>query len=292
LIKVGAVLLAAPLLVFAGLEALEMALIGLALTLVYFIRRRDVDVGRPSASFDSRRLLKEAFPLLLASLAAMIYMRADVLILASLKGYGLAGIYSAAAQITEACALLPVALSPALLPVVVKWQTAGLAFYRRQFEKLFLAASLLGIFASVILTLTAPILIHVVYGPSFALAAKILTVHAWSAVFIFIGIIQTGYEVTARLTWWTAARTALGAITNVALNFMFIPRFGAIGAAVATLIAFAGSGFLFNLIHPASRPIFFMQARALILAPLAELLMARHAPLPENQLVNPGRAAR
>ena len=161
---------------------------------------------------------------------------------------------------TEACALVPIALSPALLPLLVKWQVLGGSFYRRQFEKLFLCASLAGLCVSLILTCAAPLLIQILYGPSFAPAAKILVVHAWSAVFIFLGIIQTGYEVTARLTWWTAARTALGAITNVALNLVLIPKFGPIGSAVATLIAFAGSGFLFNLIHPASRPIFLCKA--------------------------------
>lgn len=290
--KVGAVLLGAPLLVFAGLETIEMALIALGLSLVYLTRRRDVKTYRTVTPFDAGQLLKEAFPLLLGSLAAMIYMRADVLILGSMKGYGAAGIYSAAAQITEACALFPMALSPALLPVLVKWQRSGLSFYRQQFEKLFLAAGVIGLLVSLVLTFTAPILIQLLYGLSFGPAAKILVVHAWAAIFMFLGIIQTGYEVTVRLTWWTAARTAAGALSNVALNFMLIPRFGAIGAAVATLIAFAGSGFFFNALHPASRPIFIMQARALLLAPLGALLNPRRPQLTASQFENPGRVAR
>ena len=72
----------APLLVFATLETVEAALVAFGLSLVYLTLGRDVEVRQVAATFDSRELLKEAFPLLLGSLAAMIYMRADVLMLA------------------------------------------------------------------------------------------------------------------------------------------------------------------------------------------------------------------
>ena len=36
-------------------------------------------------------------------------------------------------------------------------------------------------------------------------------------------------------------RTALGAIVNIGLNFLFIPHWGVVGAAYATLISYAVS---------------------------------------------------
>ena len=84
-------------------------------------------------------------------------------------------------------------------------------------------------------------------------------------------------------------RTAAGATVNVILNFVFIPRYGAIGSAVATLLSLSCSGFLFNAVHPLTRPIFWLQLRAFLLLPFVRLLFA---PDPGAQLANPGSVAR
>ena len=76
-------------------------------------------------SIKQTRWLSEGFPLLLAALAVMIYMRSDIILLGKLSGYGAAGIYSAASQISEACALLPLAFAPALFPMLVRWRKQG-----------------------------------------------------------------------------------------------------------------------------------------------------------------------
>ncbi len=274
-LKLGAIAIGAPLLAFAALETIEMALIGVALLLVYR-KCAPATVKTAHAKFaDPRPLLREGFPLLLGSLAAMIYMRSDVLILGKLAGYRAAGFYSAAAQITEACALLPMAFLPALLPVLVQWRRRGEKPYRQQFEKLFLGALGAGLAVALCLTTAAPLLVRILYGTAYSAAAPILVIHSWSAVFLFLSIIQIGYEVTEGLTWWTAVRTMAGAGVNVALNFALIPRYGAIGSALATLFSLAGAGFLFNLLHRASRPIFGLQLRAFLLVPVIQSILHR-----------------
>ena len=264
-VKLGAVVAGAPILVFAGLETMEAALIGLALFLIY----RSVRVqpaGRVPLRL--RRLLGQGFPLLLGSLAVMVYMRSDILILGKLAGYAAAGIYSAAAQITEACALFPMAFVPALFPILVRWRQRGLESYRRQFERLFLGAILAGLAVSLCLTIAAGPIIRLLYGPAYGPAAGVLVIHAWAAIFIYLTIMQSGYDITEGLTWLAALRTAAGAALNIGLNFALIPRYGVTGSAVATLISQGCSGFLFNLAHPRTRPIFAMQLRAFLLLPL------------------------
>ena len=129
------------------------------------------------------------------------------------------------------------------------------------------------------------------YGESYLPAASILVIHAWSAIFLFSSIIQTGYEVTEGLTWLTAARTTVGAIVNVALNFGLIPRFGAAGSAYATLIAFACSSLLCNLLFRQSRSILFLQMRAL-LVPIGHKMTRARWNIPPTQLANSGNVAR
>lgn len=267
-LKLGAIIAAAPLLAFAALETLESALIALALFGVYRRFRPAPLTTDQSLPIAARPLLREGLTLLLGSLAAMIYMRSDVLILGKMVGYKAAGLYAAASQITEACALFPMAFVPALFPILLRWRKLGPACYQQQFEKLFLGAVLAGICVALGLTMTAPILVRFLYGPEYFSAANILVIHAWSAIFLFVAIMQTGYDITERLTGFTAVRTAAGASVNIALNFALIPRFGAAGSALATLVSLFCSGFLFNLAHPRTRPIFIMQLKAFLLLPI------------------------
>ena len=291
-IKIGAILAGAPLLVFAGLETVETALIALALLLVF--RRcgsAAVTCSKPQPLAASL-LLHEGLPLLLGSLAAMIYMRSDVLMLGKMAGYRVAGIYSSASQITEACALFPMAFVPALFPILLRWRQAGAEFYAQQFERLFCAAALAGAGMAVCLTMTAPFVVRLLYGAEYSAAASILVIHAWSAIFFYVAIMQTGYDITERLTWLNALRTAAGATVNIGLNFVLIPRYGGSGSALATLISLSCSGFLFNAVHPKTRPIFRLQLRAFLLLPVVRAIVKVATPVSPPQLANPGSVAR
>jgi len=98
-------------------------------------------------------------------------------------------------------------------------------------------------------------------------AAKVLVIHGWATIFVFLGIVQSGYDITEGLTWAATQRATLGALTNIGLNFILIPRYGAAGAAVATLISYGCSAFLLNLVRKPTRPVFALQLRALLLFP-------------------------
>ena len=274
-LKIAAILGDLPLLVFAALETFETALIAAGLLFVY----RKCGVGTVGScrklQVDWGYLLRQGFPLLLGSLAVMIYMRSDILILGKMAGYKAAGIYSAASQITEACALFPMAFAPALFPILVRWRKKGLLFYHQQFERLFFGAVLAGAGIATTLASGAPIIVRLLYGAEYSSAATILVIHAWSAIFIYIAIMQSGYDITEGLTGLAAVRTAVGAALNIVLNFALIPKYGGAGSAIATLISQVCSSFLFNFVHSRTRPIFAMQSNALLLIPLFRPILHR-----------------
>lgn len=268
-IKLAALFAGAPLLVFAALETGEAILIGAALWLLHRLQSPEPNLARqPAVGIDWRRLLGEGLPLLLASLAVLIYMRSDILMLGKMAGFQAAGIYCAAAQITEACALLPLAFAPALFPILVRWRKHGPRYYKQQFGRLFLGAALTGFAVSLFLTVAARPIVLLLYGPQFLPAAKVLVIHGWATIFVFLGIVQSGYDITEGLTWAATQRAAIGAVTNIGLNFILIPKYGATGAAIATLISYGCSAFLLNLVRKATRPVFALQLRALLVFPL------------------------
>jgi PST family polysaccharide transporter len=58
-------------------------------------------------------------------------------------------------------------------------------------------------------------------------------------------------------------RTMIGAAINIFLNYIFIPRFGPVGAAVATVAAQVTAAWLFDAIQSITRDMFFMKAKSL-----------------------------
>jgi PST family polysaccharide transporter len=67
-------------------------------------------------------------------------------------------------------------------------------------------------------------------------------------------------------------RTALGAVVNVILNFLLIPDYGPVGAAVATVISQATAAFLFDAVQPVTREMFFMKIKSMNLLRLSSHL--------------------
>jgi PST family polysaccharide transporter len=58
-------------------------------------------------------------------------------------------------------------------------------------------------------------------------------------------------------------RTVLGAIANVVLNIWLIPTYGAVGAAIATVISYAIAAFFADFLQKETRKIFLMKLRSI-----------------------------
>jgi Na+-driven multidrug efflux pump len=54
----------------------------------------------------------------------------------------------------------------------------------------------------------------------------------------------------------------LGAVINIGLNFVLIPKFGVVGAAYATVFSQAYVCLLFDLFQKETRPMFVMKLRS------------------------------
>jgi O-antigen/teichoic acid export membrane protein len=99
------------------------------------------------------------------------------------------------------------------------------------------------------LILTAPTLIALAWIPDFFLQLVISHKYGlpspWLVVGVGVGAFLLGLEsvvsmgVVARTSTWRVVRYAsIGAFTNIALNLIFIPRFGAIAAGLSTGLAY------------------------------------------------------
>ena len=88
--------------------------------------------------------------------------------------------------------------------------------------------------------------------------------HIWAGVFVFLGVGSTQWLVIEHLEKYSFFRIIFGACLNVIMNFFMIPKMGGTGAAVATLISQMTAAYLANYINPKTRPVFFIQTKAIL----------------------------
>ena len=194
-------------------------------------------------------------------MAIMIYMRLDMVMLKMMKGDLAVGLYAAATRVSEVWYFIPMAIVSSVSPAILRAKDNPEVFYgrlRRLFSLLTLSACVIGS----IVALSSHAIIRILYANSYRDAAPVLAIHIWASVFVFLGVAQGPWDISTNLLKLALYRTVTGAVINVALNFILIPRFAAVGAAIATVVAYAVSAVFANALSARTRPIFLMQMQS------------------------------
>jgi PST family polysaccharide transporter len=265
IVRISLILCSGPLWSFAAAVVLEMLVAAAGLWWLGGRRGLPFRLAGRIDGVTARALLSEAWPLMFASLAIMVYMRIDAVMLRQMLGPAAVGVYSAAVRISEIWYFVPVALASSLLPTLLNGKAGGEAVYRRGLQQYFDLNAAVAYALAVPIAFISPWVIHVAYGSAYAGAAGVLAVHIWSSMFVFLGVARGQWLVNEKMVRFYLVTTIIGAIANVTLNLVLIPRSGPLGAAWATVVSYALSVWLSSLIYPPARAIGKMQTRALLL---------------------------
>lgn len=217
----------------------------------------------------ARSLLRDAGPLLLSSVFAALYMRMDQFFLAWFSTAHELGVYCVAVRFAEVWYVIPAALASSTYPSVVAALGASPELLHRRMQRLYDVVSLICYAIAIPVTVVAPWVIALLYGERFAGAGPALMILIWTLHFTGLGMARSSY-LTARNLLGLHTLTVLSAcLVNLALNVLLIPAWGAVGAAFASVIAYAfatlGACFLFKPLRPTG----WMIGRALLLPRIA-----------------------
>ncbi len=254
----------APVVAFAWVLVIEMALGAAGL---WVLARRD---GLPAPFSGARReqmarLLAEAWPLMFAGLAVVVYMKIDEVMLRQMVGPAEVGIYAAAARLSEVWYFIPTALASSVLPSLLRARAGDAAEYQQRQQQYYDASAAVAYALSVPVALGAPWIVRLAYGEAFAASGPILAVHIWSSIFVFLGVARGQWLVNEGLQRFYLVATLIGAVANIALNLVFIPRWGGLGAAYATVVSYGLAAWGASYFHPRVRATAAMQTRALLI---------------------------
>ena len=180
--------------------------------------------------------LRASLPFAASNLFYVIYGHVDTIMLAAMRSAAEVGAYSAAYRLVGLTALLPNALSAVILPLAFATGATRTRELRRLFRLNLRWLAVIAVPLALLFWIYAPQLAAVLLGAEGSTAAPILRILALQIVLRFMSyapadaLYATGHEHT-RVRLQAAA-----AVLNLLLNLIAIPRWGAPGAAAATLV--------------------------------------------------------
>jgi PST family polysaccharide transporter len=261
ILKLVAVFTHAPLIAFALIYTVEFLLVAVALIL-YSRRDRLIDLSKVSL-IEAQRLLSASWPLLVRQFAIGIYMRLDQVLVGSLLDNHSVGIYAAATRISEIWYFIPVAIMTAFVPRLTAQHVRSPADYSGELVRVMRVIIIISALAAVSMSIFAVPIISMLYGPAYAGAAPVLAIHAWSGLFVGLGVASSSWFVNNGLTRYGLYQAVAGALISVILNVTLVPWFGVVGAAWAAIGSYFVSAVLVNLFARPTREILRLQLRAI-----------------------------
>jgi PST family polysaccharide transporter len=235
-VRVMLILSGATVLAFATAAVVETLLAGIALIAAYRLSGQTFERWRAAWSAMTA-LLRPALPLIVAGLAVSLYMKIDQVMIAHFLGDHSVGLYSAATRLTEATYFLPGMLVASTLPAIVSLRRSNERQFRERMQRLFDVIVASAVALALPLSLLSAFIVRALYGEPYAESSGVLAIHAWASVFVYLGMASSSYLLAEDLTIVSLYRTLLGAVVNIGLNLLFIPRYGIQGAAWATLLS-------------------------------------------------------
>ena len=199
---------------------------------------------RRQSRADMKEALRFGLPLLPHSLASYLTAALDRILLSHMAGVAQTGLYTVGYQIGSVISLSQDAFNQAWVP----WLFERLKRNDPEENRRIVIVSYTfcgGILAVALLVgLTAPWYVPILVGPKFAGAAKIVIWVTLSGA--FNGMYKTvgNYLFYTKKTGYLSIATTCSAVVSALLNFYFIPRNGAVGAAQSATI----TGFLYFIV--------------------------------------------
>ncbi|MDZ7990669.1 MAG: flippase [Nostoc sp. EfeVER01] len=263
LIKIALILTKAPLLAFALVTLAEFAMSAIGLLVVYQVKGSSLWLWRWSVA-TAKTLLKESLPLMFSGFAIMIFMRIDQVMLGQMIGDSEVGIYSAAVRVSEIWYFIPGAIVSSVAPAIYAAKEKSESLYYQRIGQLLSLMTCISLAIALPMSFLSDKIIMVMFGSGYAEAGPILAVHIWTSLFVFMGLATSPWFIAEGLNHVSLGKTLFGAILNIILNLLLIPKYAGLGAAIATIISQAAAAFICNAFDSRTQKLFQIQVRSLI----------------------------
>ncbi|MBT5028911.1 MAG: oligosaccharide flippase family protein [Nitrospina sp.] len=205
-------------------------------TVQRFTNRLQISAPKPVEAGTLRNTFQDSKFICLMVLFTYIYFRIDSVLIFFMLGKAETGAYTAAFKLIESMALLIAGIRGALFPILSKIYSKNTDQFQNVWKQASRFLLIIGLPLSAGFTLLGSNLTKILYGSAYQVTGPLLQIMA-VAFFLLILNEFIAYLLLAANQTGTAIRIAMaGALFNITLNIIVIPRWGVKGAAcVASL---------------------------------------------------------
>jgi len=260
--KVLLIIIETPLTAFIVVFSLEIA----ANYIVMFILFKVIHRRHIKWKFNKRRaveLLSQSWPLILSSFAAVIYLKIDQVMLGTMISDEAVGIYAVASKFSEVWYFIPTAIMTVLFPSLLRRRRISESKYLEGLQNTLDILAMLALLISIPVTFVAKPIIEILYGVDYIRAGAVLSIHIWASIFIFMRALLSKWLIAENLFHFSIITHGIGAISNLLLNLIFIPKYGIMGAAYATVISYSAASYFVLFPSGKTRHIAYMMTKSL-----------------------------
>lgn len=201
-----------------------------------------------------KQLLSQSYHYILSGLMVAVYGHTDKLMLKQLLSDEAVGYYATAMALCTMWTFVLSAIIDSVYPTIIQSFKQGKEIFEKKNRQLYAIVFYVSVFVSVMFLIFGDLAIYILYGKEFLPAAAVLKVITWYTAFSYFGVARNAWMVCNNKQKYIKYMYVPAATLNVVLNFVFIPMWGAVGAAFASLVTQIFTSILLPYCIKAIRP--------------------------------------
>jgi O-antigen/teichoic acid export membrane protein len=182
-------------------------------------------------------LIKNSYPLCLVSIITLVFFRIDTVLLKTISGNYTVGLYSAVYTLAAAFLIIPSIFFSVMFPVFSRLAVGNQSSFGKSLDKSLKYLTLLSMPIAVGGLLLSNKIIFIAYGSKYTNAGLILSVLFPFLVLSFVNSLMQHAIITTGGQKYMIIGVAIAALFNITLNLFLIPRYGALGASLTTVLS-------------------------------------------------------
>lgn len=218
---------------FACSTAIEAAVV--AIVLIWSYKRSNGQKLKITVSCGNE-MLKYSYHFILSGMMVTIYSHMDKIMLEQMLNETAVGYYTAATKVAQMWSFVLTALINSARPLIISARKQSYDKYIKQNKRLYAAIIWIGIAVAAVMTIGGKWIIYFMYGQDYLPATSSLQISAWYTMFAMLGTARGIWIVCENRAKYVKYYLGIGAVLNIILNYLLIPKYGPGGAAAATLI--------------------------------------------------------
>ena len=232
---------------FAMVTLLQSIILASGFVAMYIKQKLNLFSWRPKLDL-AKKILSDSWPLIFSGIAISIYMKTDQVMIKNILDAKAVGNYAVAVKLSEVWYFIPMAITNSLFPAIINAKKISEKLYYERLQKLYDLMTWLAIGIALPIMFFSNDIINLLFGIQYQEAVGVLRIYIWAGVSTFLGVASFQYLLVENYIKISFLITLFGAIFNVILNIILIPRYGINGAAIATVISYFISTFSIMLV--------------------------------------------